>query len=370
MNKALRVIISGGGTGGHIFLAISIAQELKRSIPGVEILFVGAQDRMEMQKIPEAGFDIKGLPVKGFSRKCKWKNIPVFFWLLRSLVNAYFIIRRFKPEVVVGVGSYASGPVVKMAGRMGIPVLIQEQNSYAGITNRWLAPQASTICVAYEEMNKYFPLEKIVLTGNPVREEIVKSKVSSKKARAYFGIPPDYRTILILGGSLGAGTINRAILSHIERIRNKPVFLIWQTGRNDYARIRERMQHKNMDNILITDFIRRMDMAYAAASLIVSRAGAGTISELAVVGKAVILVPSPNVAEDHQTKNAMTLVERNAALIITDNDAEDHLLTEALKLLNDDQKMQILAGNLRKFAKPDASRDIVKEICRIAANRK
>ena len=362
MNKPLRVIISGGGTGGHIFPAISIAQELKKTVPSVDILFVGAEERMEMEKVPAAGFSIEGLPVRGFERKKIWKNIDVLLRLRKSMGKARKIIRQFRPDVVVGVGGYASGPVVRVAGKYGIPVLIQEQNSYAGITNRLLAAKASVICVAYEGMEKYFPAEKLVLTGNPVREEIVNSRVKVSEALSFFGVPDNMKVILVLGGSLGAGSINRAILYHLDELGDKPVFLIWQTGRNYYKEISGEMKgHKN-PNVLVRDFIKRMDMAYVAATLIISRAGAGTISELAVVGKPVILVPSPNVAEDHQTKNAVALAGQDAAEMISDYEAEYSLMGYALDLLDDPVRMARLSENLKKLARPAASKDIVQKI--------
>ncbi len=370
MNRSLRVIISGGGTGGHVFPALSIARELKNTVPGVEILFVGAEGRMEMQKVPEAGFNIEGLPVRGFDRKNKLKNIPVIIQLVKSMKKARILIHRFSPDVVVGVGGYASGPMVRIAGRKRIPVLIQEQNSYAGVTNRWLASRASVICVAYEGMNKYFPPEKLVLSGNPVREEIGTSRVSPKEAYTFYGIPKGHKIILVLGGSLGAGTINQAILNHLDTIHDKPISLIWQTGKSYYVQIKKEMKNRSMPHVLVMDFIRRMDRVYAAATMIISRAGAGTLSELAVVGKPVILVPSPNVAEDHQTKNAMALVQHEAALMIADHDAEEHLLAEALTLLDDAQKMRVLSQNLKKMARPEASRDIVSEILKLAGKRK
>ncbi len=362
MKRPLRMIISGGGTGGHVFPAISIAQELKKTVPGTDILFVGAAGRIEMEKVPAAGFPIEALPVRGFDRKRLWRNFVVLLHLWKSMRKARKIVRQFDPDVVVGVGGYASGPVVRAAGKKGVPVLIQEQNSYAGVTNRLLAAKASVICVAYEGMEKYFPGEKIVLTGNPVRKEIVNSKVTREEALAFFKIPENTRVILVLGGSLGAGTINKAVLQALDTLPEPSVFLIWQTGRYYYEEILDKVKGKNMPNVLIRDFIQRMDMAYAASTVIISRAGAGTISELAVVGKPVILVPSPNVAEDHQTKNAMALVKNNAAVMVPDNEAEGYLMGYALGLLGDPVRMKELSENLKKMARPYASRDIVKKI--------
>ncbi len=362
MNRPLKVIISGGGTGGHVFPAISIAQELKKRLPETDILFVGAEGRIEMEKVPAAGFAIEGLPVRGFDRKKIWKNIGVLVQLRRSMAGARTIVRRFGPDVVVGVGGYASGPVVKTAGKAGIPVLIQEQNSYAGVTNRLLAKQASVICVAYEGMERYFPREKIVLTGNPVREEIVTSRITREEALEFFHIPAGTEVILVLGGSLGAGTINSAVLQHLGTLQDKPVTLLWQTGKYYYDDILKQMQGRESSRVQIVDFIRRMDMAYAAATVIVSRAGAGTISELAVVGKPVILVPSPNVAEDHQTKNAMALVKKEAAVMIADREAVEKLMTTALALLADPAWRSRLSENLKKMARPHAGRDIVEKI--------
>ncbi len=362
MKHIMRVIISGGGTGGHVFPAIAIARELKGVRPEAEILFVGAEGRLEMTKVPEAGFPIEGLPVQGFNRKNPLKNIPVLLNLMKSMKKARTILRSFTPDVVVGVGGYASGPVGKAAGKAGIPVVIQEQNSYAGVTNRLLAKYAVRICVAYEGMEKYFPAEKIVLTGNPVREEIRNSRITRDEAYAFFGIPEGHEVILALGGSLGAGSVNSALLENAEMLRDKKVFLLWQTGKREYQHIAEKMQGKKLDNVRVTAFIERMEMAYAAAEVIISRAGAGTISELAVVGKSVILVPSPNVAEDHQTKNALALTEKEAALMVKDRETSRYLPHLALELLDDRERREKLSANLKKLARPEAARDIVNEI--------
>ncbi|NOY38114.1 MAG: undecaprenyldiphospho-muramoylpentapeptide beta-N-acetylglucosaminyltransferase [Chlorobi bacterium] len=370
MTQPLKVIISGGGTGGHVFPAISIAQELRKQVPDARILFVGAENRLEMTKVPAAGFEIQGLPVEGLDRRHLLKNIRVVVNLLKSLKMARRIIRRFNPDVVVGVGGYASGPVVKVAGWEKIPVLIQEQNSYAGITNRWLSRQADVICVAYKEMNRYFPGEKIVFTGNPVREEIRRIPFGAAKIRKKLNIPDNYKTILILGGSLGAGSVNTAILQKLSAVKNKPLFVIWQTGKNDYEKIATAVDQNVFPNVFITPFIEEMNEAFAVADLIISRSGAGTISELAVIGKPVILVPSPNVAEDHQTKNAKALVACNAAMLIADNHLEEKLMPEILSLLNDDRRMQELSSNIKKMAIPDASSRIIYELLKLVETKK
>ncbi len=370
MKNTMRAIISGGGTGGHVFPAIAIARELIRVRPETEILFVGAEGRLEMTRVPEAGFPIEGLPVQGFNRKHPLKNIPVLLNLMKSMKKARTILRRFAPDVVVGVGGYASGPLGKAAGKAGIPVVIQEQNSYAGVTNRLLAKYAVRICVAYKGMEKYFPAEKIVITGNPVREEIWHSRVTREEAYALFGIPGDYEVILVLGGSLGAGSVNSALLENAEMLRDKKVFLLWQTGKREYERVAEQMKGKKLENVRVMAFIERMEMAYAAAEVIISRAGAGTISELAVVGKSVILVPSPNVAEDHQTKNARALTGKEAALMVEDREVGRYLPALALELLEDRERRERLSANLKKLARPQAARDIVNEIIKAAEGKR
>jgi UDP-N-acetylglucosamine--N-acetylmuramyl-(pentapeptide) pyrophosphoryl-undecaprenol N-acetylglucosamine transferase len=369
MKKMMKVIISGGGTGGHVFPAIAIARELKKELPATEILFVGALGRLEMTKVPEAGFRIEGLPVRGFNRKNLLKNVSVVADLMKSMKRARAILRWFTPDVVVGVGGYASGPVGKAAGRAGIPVVIQEQNSYAGVTNRLLAKYAVSICVAYEGMEKYFPTEKIILTGNPVREEILASSVSREEAFSFFGIPRDHEVILALGGSLGAGSVNKALMENAEMLRGKKVFLLWQTGRGDYEDIKKEIKTKALENVQVTAFIEQMEMAYAAAEVIISRAGAGTISELAVVGKSVILVPSPNVAEDHQTKNALALTQKEAALMVRDDETTEKLPALALELLGDEERRKHLSANLQKLARPEATKDIVREIIKAGERR-
>ena len=363
-----RIIISGGGTGGHIFPAISIANALKNIDKGMEILFVGAEGRMEMEKVPAAGYRIVGLPVAGLARSLSLKNISVFFKLLRSLRKARKVIKEFNPDVVVGVGGYASGPVLRQAGRMGIPTLIQEQNSYAGVTNKLLAKKASVICVAYDGMDKYFPSEKILKTGNPVRQNFDNLKDLENEAFAHFRLKKDFPVILILGGSLGAGTINKSLSEKIGIMADSDCQWLWQTGKHYFENVSNSVSEVVNDNISVHGFINRMDFAYAVADVIISRAGAGTISELCLVGKPVILIPSPNVAEDHQTKNAMALAERNAAILIPDNQAQKRLVDEAIKLVADTKKRNRLSENIKNMADRDADKRIAEEIIRLAGN--
>ncbi|MDR1719480.1 MAG: undecaprenyldiphospho-muramoylpentapeptide beta-N-acetylglucosaminyltransferase [Dysgonamonadaceae bacterium] len=362
----MKYIISGGGTGGHIFPAIAIANGISKRFPDAEILFVGAQGRMEMRKVPAAGYNIEGLPVAGFDRKNLLRNISVLAKLCRSLFLAWKIIRNFKPDVVIGVGGYASGPILKAANRMKIPTVLQEQNSYAGVTNKLLAKNATRICVAYEGMDQFFPAEKIVLTGNPVRKDLHAAHEKRTEAIAYFKLNPAKKTVLVLGGSLGARTINQSMMRYLDEIAAKQVQFIWQTGEYYYrealASIRERV---NLP-VYMTDFISRMDMAYAVADLIVSRAGAGTISELCIVGKPVILVPSPNVAENHQMKNACALVEKDAAVLLADAEAPEQLIPAIFQLIEDENRMKELGENILKMALPDATDRIVDEIIKIA----
>jgi UDP-N-acetylglucosamine--N-acetylmuramyl-(pentapeptide) pyrophosphoryl-undecaprenol N-acetylglucosamine transferase len=357
-----KFIISGGGTGGHIFPALSIAGEIKRRDSEASILFVGALGRMEMEKVPAAGFPIIGLPVEGIQRKIGFRNFVVLYKLLVSLVKARQVIKSFKPDMVIGVGGYASGPLLRAASWRKIPTLIQEQNSYAGVTNKLLARKAAKICVAYSGMEKYFPAEKIVLTGNPVREEVVNQKISKSAACAFFGIPDDKPVVLILGGSLGARTINNSILGHADAFEKEDVRVLWQTGKLYIERIRQELDHKALKHIRYFDFINRMDMAYAAADMIISRAGAATISELCLIGKPAILVPSPNVAEDHQTKNALALANNKAALMVADKDAPEKLVFEALELLNNPGLQQELGCNCKKMALYQSATKIVDEI--------
>lgn len=361
-----RIIISGGGTGGHIFPAISIANALKRMDKYMEILFVGAEGRMEMEKVPENGFRIIGLPVAGFYRKMTCKNIIVMMKLYKSLRIAERIINDFKPDVVVGVGGYASGPLLRKAGEMGIPTLIQEQNSYAGITNKLLAKKALKICVAYDGMEKYFPAEKILKTGNPVRQNFENLGVMKDEALKFFSLGKDRPVILVLGGSLGAGTINNSLAENIKKLSESGFQWIWQTGRNYFESVSGLLSGTDVKNIKVIDFINRMDYAFSAADIIVSRAGAGTISELCLVGKPVILIPSPNVAEDHQTRNARALSSNNAAILVTDKEAPFSLVDEIIKLVYDKNRQNVLSENIRKMAEKDADIRIAQEVLKLA----
>ncbi|MBO5594225.1 MAG: undecaprenyldiphospho-muramoylpentapeptide beta-N-acetylglucosaminyltransferase [Prevotella sp.] len=366
MEKKLKVIISGGGTGGHIFPAISIANALKALRPDVQILFVGAIDRMEMQRVPAAGYRIKGLPICGFDRQHKLKNIKVLFKIWKSQRMAKKIIKEFKPDVVVGVGGFASGPTLNTAASMGIPCLIQEQNSYAGVTNKLLAKKAEKICVAYEGMDRFFPAEKIIMTGNPVRQALLNTKISHEDAVKSFGLDPTKKTILLLGGSLGARTINVSVLLHLDLVKSTDVQFIWQTGSYYSAAIAEELKGENIPNLKVTDFITDMATAYKAADLVISRAGASSISEFCLIGKPVILVPSPNVAEDHQTKNALALSTKNAAIHVKDADAPANLLELAVHTVNDDKRLAELSENVLKLALPNSAEIIAKEVITLA----
>jgi UDP-N-acetylglucosamine--N-acetylmuramyl-(pentapeptide) pyrophosphoryl-undecaprenol N-acetylglucosamine transferase len=366
LQRHKRVIISGGGTGGHIFPAISVANALRRIDTDIEILFVGAEGRMEMEKVPAAGYRIIGLPVAGIQRRFTLKNFSVLTKLFRSLKLAKKIIKEFKPDVVVGVGGYASGPVLKQAGLMGIPTLIQEQNSYAGVTNKLLARKASIICVAYDGMEKYFPGEKIIKTGNPVRQNFENLKSLESDALSFFNLKKEFPVILVLGGSLGAASINKSLSENINKLKDTDCQWLWQTGKHYYDNIKELVSVSFCENISVHGFINRMDYAYAAADIIVSRAGAGTISELSLVGKPIILVPSPNVAEDHQTRNAMALSEKGAAILITDNEAAKSLADEAIKLISDINKRKQLSENILKMADRNADVRIAEEVIKLA----
>ncbi len=357
-----RIIIGGGGTGGHVFPAISIAHALTEQNRKTEILFVGARNRLEMEKVPEAGYEIIGLPVAGFQRRLTWKNLLFFVRLIRSMIESRRIIRRFAPDAVVGVGGYASGPILRAAARKGIPVLIQEQNSYAGVTNRILARSARRICVAYEGMENYFPSEKLILTGNPVRKDLIAKPGKRESNMAHFGLQPDKKTIMILGGSQGARTINESVVGYLDRLSNSEVQLLWQAGKLYYESIREQVERGVAANIKVVPFIREMNRAYQVADVIVSRAGAGTLSELCIVGKPVVLVPSPNVAEDHQTRNARSLTDADAALMVPDREARDTLMETVLALVRDGEKCSRLAANIKKFALPDAAANIAREV--------
>ena len=361
-----RVIISGGGTGGHIFPAIAIANALKRIEPETAILFVGAEGRMEMEKVPAAGYEIIGLDIQGFQRKSLWKNLFLPYKLIKSILRARRIIKEFNPDVAVGVGGYASGPLLFAAGQMNVPYLIQEQNSYAGITNKWLGKNAEVISVAFAGMDKFFPADKIILTGNPIRKETVQIENKREEALNFFGFSGDKKTILLTGGSLGASTLNKSLLAGMDSIVAADVQLIWQTGRYYYSEIKERVGNKYNGQVKVLEFLQRMDLAYAAADVIISRAGAGTIAELCVIKKPVVLVPSPNVAEDHQTKNALALVENGAALMVADSVAERDLTDVVLKLIASPQKCQELSDNIGKMALPHADEVIAKEVFSIA----
>lgn len=361
----MRIVISGGGTGGHIFPAISIANAIKALHPEAEILFVGALGRMEMQRVPAAGYKIVGLPICGFDRKNLLKNIKVLFKIWKSQRMAKKLIEEFKPMAAVGVGGYASGPMLNQAAKMGIPCLIQEQNSYAGVTNKLLAKKAEKICVAYDGMERFFPAEKIIKTGNPVRQALLDTKMSKAEATKTFGLDPDKKTILLVGGSLGAKTINDSILHHLDLVDQKDIQFIWQTGKYYNKQITEELKGKLPSNLIVTDFISDMGAAYTAADLVISRAGASSISEFCLIGKPVILVPSPNVAEDHQTKNAMALVNKQAAIYVKDSDAPDCLLEQAIKLIKDDDKLKNLSENILKLALPDSADIIAKEVIKM-----
>jgi UDP-N-acetylglucosamine--N-acetylmuramyl-(pentapeptide) pyrophosphoryl-undecaprenol N-acetylglucosamine transferase len=363
--KNNRIIISGGGTGGHIFPAISIANALKGIDPTIEILFVGALGRMEMEKVPAAGYQIVGLPIMGFQRKLSIKNIQVLYKLAISLFKARKIIRTFKPAVVVGVGGYASGPVLRTASKFGIPTVIQEQNSYAGITNKLLAKKASKICVAYSGMERYFPAEKIIITGNPVRQDLVNLATKKQEAYEYFGLVPEKKTMLILGGSLGARTINNSLLGKLEKLAGSGVQIIWQTGSIYIQAVEENAKAYSSPSLKIQAFISRMDLAYSIADLVISRAGASTISELCIAEKPVILVPSPNVAEDHQTKNAMALANVNAAIMVKDAWAKDALVNTALSTIQNENELKTLSTNISKLALHNSANRIAEEIIKL-----
>lgn len=358
-----RVLISGGGTGGHIFPAVSIANAIKRRSPETEILFVGALGRMEMERVPAAGYRIEGLPVAGFDRKRLWRNFGVLWKLWKSLRKARRIVREFKPDVAIGVGGYASGPVLKQAQKQGVATLLQEQNSYAGVTNKLLAKKARAICVAYDGMERFFPAETIVKTGNPVRSDLQACSLTQAEAKKELGFDPDKKLVLVVGGSLGARTVNEAVAAALERIAGMGANLMWQTGR--YGAPQFQALAKEYANVKATTFIDRMDLAYKAADVVVSRAGAGTISELQNLGKAVILIPSPNVAEDHQRHNAEALSTRDAAIMILDVDAVEKLPDTLANLIEDEAKCSTLSSNIKKMALPGADDKIVDKIYEI-----
>jgi len=363
--KINRIIIGGGGTGGHVFPAISIANALRKKDPSLHILFVGALGRLEMEKVPEAGYRIIGLPVSGLQRRLTWKNI-VFLWnLLRSTVISRKIIKTFKPDVAVGVGGYASGPILRAAARKKVPVVLQEQNSYAGLTNRLLSKFASTICVAYDGMDRYFPADKIILTGNPVRQQLFGDEQNRNRHFEHFQLKGDKPLVLVIGGSLGARTLNTAMLGGLEKLERSGMQVLWQTGKYYYQEADEVLKTGTYKNIKALPFISRMEHAYGSADLIVSRAGAGTISELCLVGKPVILVPSPNVAEDHQTKNAMALTDKDAAVMIRDNEAGEKLVDAIIQLMDDPEKRKILAEGIKALAIGDSADRIAGEIFKL-----
>ncbi len=357
-----RFIISGGGTGGHIYPAIAIANEIKAQIPAAEILFVGAQDKMEMQKVPAAGYAIKGLWISGIQRKITVDNalFPVKF--LSSLLKSRKIIKEFKPDVVIGTGGFASGAVVKVAQQMNIPTVIQEQNSYPGITNKMLAAKANAICVAYDGLSTYFKSNKIIQTGNPVRQDLLTIDTKRSEALEFYGLNPNKKTVVILGGSLGARRINQLVEKELPFFKEQNVQVIWQCGKfyiNDYKK------YHNNEDVFVYDFIERMDLLFAAADVIVSRAGASSVSELAIVGKPVIFIPSPNVAEDHQTKNAKSITDKNAAVLLKETDLDSQFQEEMLRLLTNDQVAEALSKNIKTLALPNATKDIVNEIFKL-----
>ncbi len=368
MKKEYRIIISGGGTGGHIFPALSIADAIRAKHPEAKILFVGADNRMEMQRVPDAGYDIVGLPIAGFDRKNLLKNFKVLWKILKSQRMAKKVIKDFAPQAAVGVGGYASGPTLKMAAKMGIPTLIQEQNSYAGVTNKILSKRAKLICVAYDGMERFFPKEKIILTGNPVRKNLLEMRANRKEAIKAMGLDENRKCVLIVGGSLGARSINEGIIANIEKIRaNNDIQFIWQTGKLYFEEMKKRADELGKpENLTITDFVSNMANALSAADVVVSRAGAGSISEFALLGKAVILVPSPNVSEDHQTKNAMALVDKDAAIYVADANVKEELIDRAIETVNDDAKIALLEANIIKMGKPNAASEIADEVLKLA----
>ena len=365
----MKYLISGGGTGGHIFPAVSIANALREADPNCEILFVGALGRMEMERVPQAGYPIVGLPVKGFNRSQPWKNIRVVIDLIRSMCQARKIVRDFRPDVGIGVGGYASGAAMKVAAKMGVPILLQEQNGFAGVTNKLLKEDAKKICVAYEGMERFFPKDKIILTGNPVRQNLTSG--TKEDALRYFNeafgvnFTAARKTLLIIGGSLGARTINQSITAHIKELIESGIQVIWQTGKNYFLDCKMSLEALPHDTIICTDFVSQMPLAYALADLVISRAGASSISELCLLGKPSILVPSPNVAEDHQTHNAMALVKKGAAVMVKDSDAVSKLMSTACDLLRNTDKTALMERNISALAKMDAGLTIAEEVYKI-----
>lgn len=363
MKTNFRFLISGGGTGGHIFPAVSIANALREMHPDCEILFVGALGRMEMERVPAAGYEIVGLPVQGFDRKNLLRNIPILWNLLKSMRKVCSIIKSFRPDVAIGVGGYASGAAMKVAARMGIPVLLQEQNGFAGVTNKLLKNDAAKICVAYEGMERFFPAEKIILTGNPVRQNLTQG--SRQEGYKHFSLSEEKKTLLIIGGSLGARTINNSVKKHLGALLKSGVQVIWQTGKFYVDDCRKAAEEFANLNLIVTDFVSRMDLAYAVADLVISRAGASSISELCLLGKPSILVPSPNVAEDHQTHNAMALARKDAALLVKDAEAEKDLIPTAIDLIFDDKKLEEISINVSALAERDSARRIADEVMKL-----
>jgi undecaprenyldiphospho-muramoylpentapeptide beta-N-acetylglucosaminyltransferase len=365
-----KVIISGGGTGGHIFPAVSIANAIKELYPSTEFLFVGALGRMEMDKVPAAGYKIIGLPVRGFNRKNLFKNISVIKDLVKSLILAKKTIKEFAPDVAVGVGGYASGPTLKIASMMGIPTVIQEQNSYAGVTNKLLASKADAICVAYDKMERFFPKDRIILTGNPVRQALTQNNISKDEAYKAFNLDPAKKTILVIGGSLGARTINQSIAKGLNHFQKEEIQVIWQTGESYFESAKKDLDSSNTPNIKALPFIGNMDLAYAVADVVISRAGASSISELCLLEKAAILVPSPNVAEDHQTKNAQALVDKGAAVMVTDANAHTSLVETAIRLISNKSKVESLKENISKLAFNNAAQKIAQIVIECASKNK
>ena len=375
----MKYLISGGGTGGHIFPAVSIANALREADPDCDILFVGALGRMEMERVPQAGYPIVGLPIRGFDRSRPWRNIRVLLDLMRSMIQARKIVRDFRPDVGVGVGGYASGAAMKVAAKMGVPILLQEQNGFAGVTNKLLKDDAKKICVAYEGMERFFPQEKIILTGNPVRQNLTSG--TKEEALKYFNetfgvhFTAERKTLLIIGGSLGARTINQSIVAHLSELIESGIQVIWQTGKNYYADCQKALSNlqspiaNTPSPIICTDFVSQMPLAYALADLVISRAGASSISELCLLGKPSILVPSPNVAEDHQTHNAMALVKKQAAVLVKDNNAHSELIATALQLIADDQQLHELHTHILTLALPDSARMIAAEVMQLAQKK-
>ena len=364
--KSLKVILSGGGTGGHIFPAVAIANEIKKLVPHAEILFVGALGKMEMEKIPAAGYKIIGVPIAGLQRKFTLLNFKLPLLVIQSLLKTQKIINEFKPDVVVGTGGYASGPLLKAATSKGIPALLQEQNSYAGITNKILSKKASKICVAYEGMEAFFPKEKIILTGNPVRQDILNTNINREEAYRFFNLDQTKKTVLVIGGSLGAKGINEALVEGLSEFKKQDIQLLWQTGKPYFETAKEKANDIHTENIKVVDFISRMDFAYSVADVVISRAGAGAISELCIVGKPSILVPLPTAAEDHQTKNAMSLVSKNAAILVNESKAKMELSIQTFLLINDENRMREISNNCKSLAKTNSTNIIAHEVLKLA----